>query len=532
MRDQVLSAERADIAPLYVFFGCIVLTGFSYLVLRPTIGWDDANITLNYAENVARGHGYVYYVGGERVEGSTSALWTFICALGYLVTPTPENLLTVVSFLFAFGTVLFTWRTARTLFRLAGLNPDHAVLPVLGFFAAVPNFFGVTVFSLMETSLVCFAASGFVWAAIRHMADQFERAPREGSHVLELAVFAVLLALARPEGIALVLGGCMALAIVATAHPRLQTRKAALVAGAAAALALAVLTLARLAYFGVPFPNTYYAKVATDTRSELLQGFLYLKSYLKEPEYIALILLSVVALALAFRRRYARPGLLPAIAFLAAIFAGTLALYTVMGGDIFPGHRYYLVALAALVPAASLAVVSLVAGRGARVTGGVAAAFAAAAAFQSYDYAASNRNFGHMDVAFHNRLSESARETGRRLAMLPEGTSIAVYIAGGVAMTFDGPIYDMNGLNWVEMAHTNRHDRDGYGGFTKDVLLKARPDIVSPQVNDCADTTWTSNVFVTNMLHGLFEDPEFLDLYVADCWQGMTFFRRQDYSLP
>ena len=63
----------------------------------PLIGIDDAAITRNYAENLANGHGIVYYVGGERVEGSTSFLWTLVVAGAYMVTPEPELLIIAIA---------------------------------------------------------------------------------------------------------------------------------------------------------------------------------------------------------------------------------------------------------------------------------------------------------------------------------------------------------------------------------------------------------------------------------------------------
>ena len=45
----------------------------------PRTGIDDANIFFVYAQNAANGHGFVYNVGGERVEGFSSLLWTLIC---------------------------------------------------------------------------------------------------------------------------------------------------------------------------------------------------------------------------------------------------------------------------------------------------------------------------------------------------------------------------------------------------------------------------------------------------------------------
>lgn len=47
----------------------LIATAAAYQQLgRPCIGVDDANITLVYARNLSRGHGFVYTPGGERVE--------------------------------------------------------------------------------------------------------------------------------------------------------------------------------------------------------------------------------------------------------------------------------------------------------------------------------------------------------------------------------------------------------------------------------------------------------------------------------
>ena len=56
-----------------------------YLAGSPgTNGIDDAAITRSYSENIAHGHGFVYNIGGERVEGATSFLWTILVAISYL----------------------------------------------------------------------------------------------------------------------------------------------------------------------------------------------------------------------------------------------------------------------------------------------------------------------------------------------------------------------------------------------------------------------------------------------------------------
>ena len=65
---------------LFIVTLCGIVT---YLVHSPTVGIDDANITQTYAKNIVDGWGYVYYEGGERVEGSTSLLWTTVNIIFY-----------------------------------------------------------------------------------------------------------------------------------------------------------------------------------------------------------------------------------------------------------------------------------------------------------------------------------------------------------------------------------------------------------------------------------------------------------------
>src|SRR3712207_6229080 len=75
----------------------IVSFGAFFLFNRPLTGIDDANIYFVYARNLADGHGFVYNVGGERVEGFTSLLWTLICALAFKGSAYPELTLFLIN---------------------------------------------------------------------------------------------------------------------------------------------------------------------------------------------------------------------------------------------------------------------------------------------------------------------------------------------------------------------------------------------------------------------------------------------------
>src|SRR4030095_2624920 len=85
---------------LVTLFLCSVVSLFAFAKFDyPLTGIDDANIYFVYAKNVANGHGFVYNVGGERVEGFTSILWTLICALVFKLSSHPELILLIINIL-------------------------------------------------------------------------------------------------------------------------------------------------------------------------------------------------------------------------------------------------------------------------------------------------------------------------------------------------------------------------------------------------------------------------------------------------
>ena len=101
--------------------GVIVLIGA--LIARlglgdvAVFGIDDANITHTYARNIAAGYGPVFYPGGERVEGSTSTLWTLITAAIWAVAGQAPLAFLALS-------AVVTWLSAYLTFRLWALVHD------------------------------------------------------------------------------------------------------------------------------------------------------------------------------------------------------------------------------------------------------------------------------------------------------------------------------------------------------------------------------------------------------------------------
>src|ERR1041384_6291777 len=79
---------------------CSIASCFAFHKLNsPLTGIDDANIYFVYAKNLAQGNGFVYNVGGERVEGFTSILWTVICAFVFHWSGHPELILLIINIL-------------------------------------------------------------------------------------------------------------------------------------------------------------------------------------------------------------------------------------------------------------------------------------------------------------------------------------------------------------------------------------------------------------------------------------------------
>jgi len=200
--------------------------------------FDDAYISYRYARNLVEGSGLVFNPG-EYVEGFSNFLSTLLVAAGMgigFTAKTAGHLLGVVG---GCGTLLATWSIAR-----AGLRPEQSLWAAVAVWIvlASPDF-ARWASSGMETLLFTAAVAAAFAAQVRG---------RRG-----WAAFAAVLAnLIRPEG-----------ALVAAAvfgFPLLETRFRdirAWIGPLAWAAVLIALTVFRIAYYGDPLPNTFYAKV-------------------------------------------------------------------------------------------------------------------------------------------------------------------------------------------------------------------------------------------------------------------------------
>ena len=273
---------------------------------QPLTGIDDANIFLTYARNLARGDGFVYFPGGERIEGFTSFTWLLVCGACTWITPSPEFLLLGVSVVLN----AVTW-TACLIFleeNVSGPLGDGTGRAVsfgalagafLWWVLASPGFIVWTTVTLMDTvlwstSVVCGTL------AVARLAGETGAARRR---LLRVAcAWLGLIALTRPESV-FVIGtlvvGFWFFETSLTGTPGLSLRTSAVLVAVPVAC-VGALTLFRLWYFGYPLPNTFYAKVSPDLLYNLRQGAKYLLGFLRRHPSVLLALgaaLSVMAAA-------------------------------------------------------------------------------------------------------------------------------------------------------------------------------------------------------------------------------------------
>src|SRR5687768_7296641 len=218
----------------------------------PLVGYDDANIFFVYARNLLDGHGFVFNAGGERVEGFTSPLWLLICTAARAITPRFEILLFAINVALVSVALWFLHRLLADRLRssILGLALTAAV-------ALTPGFVVWNVVSLMDSGL---------WLAVFVIATV---AALRSARILPLLL--VALVLTRPESLVL------APALIAVAWAR--SKDPPLRAIAAFVTTTAALLIWRLAYFGYPLPNTYYATASEPMFQRLAAGFDYFSDF-------------------------------------------------------------------------------------------------------------------------------------------------------------------------------------------------------------------------------------------------------------
>ena len=513
--------------------------GFTYTIHEPKIGIDDANITQTYAKNIVNGFGYVYNEGGERVEGSTSLLWTASNALFFSLTDSPELLITI--FCFFLTTLIITelllfLRRCSEVFKY---SYNKAIFILGALLLANPSFFCWSTWALMDTTLwiLCFTTILCRLLLVVLSEDNSQTHSRKSKFIAYGLL--IILPLVRPEGIAISLGLTGLVIIYAHTNKLDNFRKQLLITLGLTIAVFLALTTYRMQYFGFPFPNTFYAKVSISYLEQIISGIKYLIRYLINPTAVVILIFAFVALInIYLRSTSSLKNLRWFLAlFVSAVF-GIFSVYITLGGDHFGSARQFQVLTPLLVTFATLSILmtsdlclKLMHTRDIKweKTISLLVITFVASVFTVPNLAKYYHDGGNISHEF--RIAEENRKLGEILNQLPDMPSIGVIVAGGISRAYKGHIYDMMGLNWVEMAHANRkHNRQAaknHAAFNKEVFFRNMPSIVMPTLGICEKRS--TSEWLTAVLDGLVDDERFLKNYKTACYGGAVFYVRLDW---
>lgn len=307
-----IAVLQAVYAVGFVFRSSVIVEGRRYFCL-----FDDAMISMRYADNWARGLGLVWNAG-ERVEGFTNLGWTLVMALSHLIPMSPSGHCLVVQLL----GIPVLWACLLAVARLARacrLLPWAAVIAV----ALTATYYNLNFFTLMGMETGLFTALVTLGLADSVMAMRRRRGSAKG-----LLWFAGA-GLVRPE--ACMLGACAFVFLLIS----VTTRRRRVLAGfVSVVLVQAALTTWRLWYYGEWLPNTVYLKATGWPLLDrldpgVLQAVITVST-------TALPLLLAAGVLLSSRRRHW---------LLLGTFAVALFYQTYMGGDAWPLNRFVIPAI-------------------------------------------------------------------------------------------------------------------------------------------------------------------------------------------
>ncbi|MEM6795070.1 MAG: hypothetical protein AAF725_13920 [Acidobacteriota bacterium] len=289
-RGSGLFASAASVGPriwLALLVPCAALVAWNQRFLM-----DDAYISFRYAENWASGHGLVFNLG-ERVEGYTNFLWTWILgclrAFGGADLETSSQVLGVLSFSVALV-------ASHRLASLALADPVKALCAP----ALLATHYSFVRFATggLETSTqaalitLCFAlACGFLESG---------RPPSLGA-LLALGLLATAAVLLRLDS-ALPVGLASSAALVSVGRlPSARRRFAGLAALSIPGLLLILIWLFyKAAFYGDLLPNTFYAKATGVSMHHY--GLAFLGLFARQYFLLPLLPLWLIGAAISLRR--------------------------------------------------------------------------------------------------------------------------------------------------------------------------------------------------------------------------------------
>jgi len=483
---------------------------------KSLIGVDDANIFFVYMRNISHGHGFVYNIDGEYVEGFTSLLWTLIGAFFFLISSKPEL------FLLFFNIAIVSYSLYRLDLFINKYFNNNTVFSkysmlFFGLMVLIPGYFDWCVLSLMETGLW---SSLLIITAINIL--EFECKPFSFKHFLKFSTLIMLLVICRPESIIWIPFFLIFKALKYYLVYKNYSKAFINILPFVLFFAVSVLSLTfwRFFYFGYLLPNTYYAKVSANFLLNLKEGFLYILNFLFSfPVFVFIIILCLTYLYNLFIKKSLKNDYIYFFLFSIIVFAFLIILYA--GGDYFHYYRF----IQPTIPLFYICFILVLARLKVAISYNLIIAFLCFLLFsgwlthyylgrvyptkQYFDGAKDGRVLGYsLNTLFSQHI---------------EYPSQGVIAAGGTAYTYKGFTNDILGLNNTEMAHAernkNKNQPKNHASFNKKVFYKQKPDVFwiagffLPS-RDIANFKGLSvHEFDANVCKNIHNDVEFKKLY-------------------
>lgn len=263
----------------------ILLVTIAIYIILSVIFWnyfiDDAFISFRYAKNFVDGNGLVYNVG-ERVEGYTNFLWIIILGVFIKFGISPLIASKIIGLCFGTASIILTYALGRLIFKQKGLINNLAP-----FLLAINAAFITTSIEGLETPLFTFLFLLTVYVFIK----------AKRNNPFQWLVFAsfssVFLCLTRPDGV--LLWFILLLVLIWQYFKKEVSLKMILAYIFPMILVYGLYFIWRYQYYGLLFPNTFYAKSGGNLEL-LFRGLKYILNVLNElggPVFIGLCLITI-----------------------------------------------------------------------------------------------------------------------------------------------------------------------------------------------------------------------------------------------
>lgn len=398
---------------------------------------DDSFITFRYAENWLAGHGLVWNVGGERVEGYSNFFWMVISAVALAAKVDPLTATRSVGVASYLAVILVT---AIMAYRLVPYRSARTI-----------GFVGAPLLLVFPDGLAGFAGTGLETAFVSlllvltgvlgHLIVPKRPALKLAAGSVPLLLFLTRLDFA-PY---VVLSGLISAADLIWVQKQslaLVTRELLLRYGVPAA-GLIIYMAWRIIYFGDIYPNTYYAKMGNAWNVDV--GLAYIVAYLRSSPQV--ILLAPFVAYAGFRRR---PSSNATFIRFGALVLLVYALYMVKVGGDFMQYRFMFQVYPLFVCCAVAALADLARNRPrlASLVVVVAIGCSTRSAVLESKY--------HMETlpGMHACCGEKGVRIGKKLReLLHPQTTIATTMAGGIPYYSKLRTIDQYGMNDRLIAH-------------------------------------------------------------------------------